>query len=250
MQEDEIDLREYINVIIKRKWLIIGIMVISLISAITMISVMPKTYEAYVVIKNGYMVKELIDSENAVQLLKVMSDGKNIQIESLGKTNFIKIKAQANTPAMAKKLCEDVSQEYIDSGNKLFNAQKDLMQEKQTNLENQIAKIKEEMATIESMISKLSLSESTLSAEKTSQIALLKNTMASYFSQLQKIMQDRDATRNILLESNEFKVMESTFCSTEPISPKKKQLIVLSVMLGLMAGVFIVFFIENWKKGV
>jgi uncharacterized protein involved in exopolysaccharide biosynthesis len=248
MQDDEIDLRDYINVIMKRKWIIIIVFAVFLMSASIMMSVMPKTYEAVAVIENGFLNEQIINTEDSIILLKIIGENKDVNIEAMGQACYLKITAYANTVVMAKTECEGVAQEYIRRGNELFNKEKDLYAQQLVSLNEQIAKVKEDTASVESMIDQMSLSESSPSVERSSQIILLQNTLSSYREQFSRLTEREAQIKNILVRAKEFGFVSSPVETKYPVKPKKKQMLVLSSILGLMAGFFIAFFVEYWKK--
>lgn len=69
MEEQEIDLRDYINVILKRKWIIIGIFFVSVITTIVVNLRLPKVYETNMIIENGLLDGEIIKKAEGRELI-------------------------------------------------------------------------------------------------------------------------------------------------------------------------------------
>jgi len=50
------------------------------------------------------------------------------------------------------------------------------------------------------------------------------------------------------LQSQDFELFEPATVPKRPVSPKPVQNVVIAGVLGLMFGIFLVFFIEFWKS--
>ena len=121
IQEEEIDLREYINVLIKRKNVIILIFLIAVITAAlvsyfvispiyqssTIFSVAKIDGQAVInitesleIIKSNIVLDEVIDRMGLEETTKQLSS--QITTESLKGTNFIEVSVEHNAPENAK----------------------------------------------------------------------------------------------------------------------------------------------------
>ena len=69
LHEDEIDLRELVNVIIRRKKLILGLFLASVIIAGGLSFLMPKTYESQAVIFGAYVNGAVINPNMVLQVI-------------------------------------------------------------------------------------------------------------------------------------------------------------------------------------
>ncbi|MFA7294740.1 MAG: Wzz/FepE/Etk N-terminal domain-containing protein, partial [Candidatus Omnitrophota bacterium] len=102
-QEDEIDIREYINVIIKRKKLILAIFLVSVFTAAIVSLIMPKVYEIASIVQLGSVNEPLIKNEEAKaimlnqNLLLSIVNELNLKIGVEGLQKAIKINDLAGT---------------------------------------------------------------------------------------------------------------------------------------------------------
>jgi len=137
MQEEEIDLREYINVLIKRKGVIILIFLIAVITAALVkpkyqVELEPKiqtqiapeislaTYES--LIKDREIEEEVIKKLNLDQLpYELSSDDlqEMITIEALKNTNLIKMNLQASNPKLAKDVVNTWAALFVEKNKEL-----------------------------------------------------------------------------------------------------------------------------------
>jgi len=139
--EDEIDLRDYLNVIWKRKKGIIAIFLIAVAVAAGISMIMPQTFEATTLVKIGQIkgsalitadeVKEVFSREALLKeigqklnlspdfLLKTVA--KKFSIEPIEKTLFLKIKGRDKTPEKALETTNVVSEILIERHKTIFN---------------------------------------------------------------------------------------------------------------------------------
>jgi len=146
IQEEEINLREYLNVLLKRKGIIILIFLIAVITAalvsyfalspvyqssmvfsVALIDNRPPTTiiaqaennvpvikinEALEVINSNFILDEIIKRSD----LNISSDQlrTRIEVENLKGTNFIKVSAEADSPEKAKELAENIVKIFIE----------------------------------------------------------------------------------------------------------------------------------------
>ncbi len=141
-EEDEIDLQDYINVLLKRKWAVLAIFLITAIVAALISLVIPQTFEATNLVEVGKTKNEIIENIADIKtiferktVLKEIHEKlglpKNINFESVAKkfkiekndnaTNkFIEIKGWAETPEKAVKVSNVVTQILLNRHEKLF----------------------------------------------------------------------------------------------------------------------------------
>lgn len=267
MGEEEIDLRDYINVILKRKRVIITIFLLSVVITTIICFIMPKTYRAKALVENGFIGEPIISKSDAIEIInsevilgKVIKTKKSnllikaedisniIKAEDIINTNMLCITANANTPRDAKKLCEEICKEYVAYGNKLYNEKRKPFDENLKLVEEQITRIDNDIVKVKAMIEKFSVSASIISSDEEVRIILLQSVLSAYNGQLQGLYQQKHNINIIFSKSKEFKIITHPKEPEYSIKPKKKQMIIISSILGLMAGVFIAFFVEFWQK--
>ncbi|PKP59499.1 hypothetical protein CVT91_06575, partial [Candidatus Atribacteria bacterium HGW-Atribacteria-1] len=132
IQEEEIDLREYINVLLKRKGIIILIFLIAVITAalVSYFALSPvyqssavfsvakidgrpviNITEALEIMKSNVVLDEVINRMGLKETAKQLSS--QITTESLIGTNFIKVSVEHDTPEKAKSLVENIIEVFI-----------------------------------------------------------------------------------------------------------------------------------------
>ena len=148
IQEEEIDLREYINVLLKRKGIIILIFLITVITAVIVsYFVLQPVYEAGVVItvsepkiKNSLVVEiSLEDYKNLIKDIEIEEElirklnldkppievtpydlERMITIELPKDTNLIKINLQASDPKLTKDIINTWATLFVEKNKKLY----------------------------------------------------------------------------------------------------------------------------------
>ena len=155
--EDEIDLRDYINVLIKRKWGILSIFAIAVIIAVIISLILPLTFQASNLVEIGRIKKVNLQSHTGIQsvfrrgtVLKQiktkleqplgLSETTSIESiagmfdvkESLGgeKSGFIEIQGRSDTPEKAVEVVNAVTeilltyhQNIFAEAKKMFNTE-------------------------------------------------------------------------------------------------------------------------------
>ena len=148
IQEEEIDLREYINVLLKRKSIIVLIFLIAVITAaIVSYFVLQPVYEANVVITASipkvkdslvyeisledykYLIKDIEIEEELIQKLNLNEPPieltpydleQMLTIESPKDTNLIKMNLQASNPKLTKDIINTWATLFVEKNKKLY----------------------------------------------------------------------------------------------------------------------------------
>ena len=154
MEEKELQLRDYIKVILKRKKIILIIFFVAVFAATIVSFLMPKVYETSTVIKSGYVEEPIIKYEKAKEMImnsEVLSQviakagieievsdilRRNIvRIEEIKDTQSFKVTVQYSDPQKTKEIAEIIGKIYVEEGQKLY--------QKRINL------VKKELETVE-----------------------------------------------------------------------------------------------------
>ena len=255
--EDEVDLRDYINVILKRKKIILVVFFVAVIATTIVSFLMPKVYEVSTTIKIGAISEPLISKPEAIQMLKrqktlnavikelgldtdILELKDMIKIEEIKDTNFFKLKIQNSDPDLAVKILNALSNPFILKGREIYN-------KKTAFLNEQLQELEKRSKLIEGQIKKLNQLIRTRPAN--SDFPLLQNTLTNY-EDIYGSLRDRICSlKGTLLNSQKFEVFELPVKPKYPIKPKKKEMVAISGILGLFLGVFVAFFQEFWEKG-
>jgi capsular polysaccharide biosynthesis protein len=261
--EDEIDLRELINVVIKRKKLILGIFLASVIIAAVISFLTPGIYLSTAIIQTGIVDTSLIGIAEAEQMMKTQdflspivkelelkvepeSLKSAINLKSIKDTSLIHLEVEYQGMGTSYKLLRAIVDSFLTKNNELYQQRMDFINQQIEEFDTQINSVKSDISKTQEPIQNLSLSEKISEADAGIRIILLQNTLASYYNNLTSLFEQNNNLRLILIKAKEFKLVDLT--KPYPIKPKKKLNIALAGVLSLMLATFLAFFMEFWQK--
>ncbi len=257
--EDEIDLRDYINIILKKKISIIAIFLIAIIVAGVVSVILPKTFEATAIIKIGKVQEKVLENEvqkkvlenideiNAVfshqitldkinQKLELLPEEKitseNFKISFIGESNLLEIKGFAETPEKALAVVNMVSEVLLERHQKLFVSV-------QENLDAEIARLNHDIAQYETEIN------TRLNTQFEAQGLITQGYINLLFkTKEQKVLKEYEKAYQTIPTTIE----SPSFLPEFPIAPRPVLNIVIAGILGLFIGIFYAFGAEYFKK--
>lgn len=266
--EEEIDLREYINVLIKRKGVIILIFLFAVITtALVSYFALSPIYqssavfstakidgqavinitESLEIIKSNIMLDEVIDrmglEENAKQL------SSQITTENLKGTNFIKVSAAAGSPETAKKLVENIAEVFMEKNQDEYQEKVKLIEDRLKIVEEQITEFEKNIQEIEKTKKKIAVTEELSEGERQFQTSLLLSSSVTERSLYNSLINQANGLKASLKSCEDFKIINYAQLPASPIKPNKKLNILIAGVLGLFVGIFVAFFLEFWQKG-
>ncbi|MCJ7789165.1 MAG: Wzz/FepE/Etk N-terminal domain-containing protein [Candidatus Atribacteria bacterium] len=268
IQEEEIDLREYINVLLKRKGIIILIFLIAVITAaiISYFALSPiyqssivfsvaqvdsqpviNIAEALEIIKSNVVLDEVINQMSLEETTEQLKP--QITTESQGGTNFIKVTVEADTPEKAKSLVENIVKVFIEQNQDEYEEKVKLIEDRLKILELQVAEFEKNIQEIEKTKKKIAVLEELSEAERQFQTSLLLNSSVTERSLYNSLIGQVNSLKISLNNCQDFKIINYAQLPTAPIKPRKELNIVIAGVLGLFVGIFVSFFLEFWQKG-
>jgi len=267
-QEEEIDLREYINVMLKRKSIIILIFLIAVITA-TLVSYFALTpvYQS-----SATFAVALVDNRPALNIsesIEIMSSNlildevikkmnlntsaselkSQIKAENLKGTNFIKVSVEANSPEEAKELVENTIEVFIEQNQSEYQEKIKLIEIRLKLLEEQIAEFEKSIQEIEKTKKKIAASEELPEGERQFQTSLLLSSSVTERELYNTLTDQISSLKTSLNNCQDFRVINYAQLPVVPIKPNKKLNILIAGVLGLFVGIFAAFFLEFWQKG-
>jgi len=284
--EEEIDLREYISVLLKRKGIIILIFLIVVITAaIISYFALPPIYqsstvfsvaqvdrqpvinitdtvfsvaqvdrqpvinitEALEIIKSNVVLDEVINQMSLEETTEQLK--RQITTEGLKDTNFIKVTVEADTPEKAKSLVENIVKVFIEQHQDEYKEKVKLIESRVNILKEQIAEFEKNIQEIEKTKKKIAASEELSEAERQFQASLLLNSLVTERSLYNSLISQINSLKTSLNNCQDFKIINYAQLPTAPIKPNKKLNILIAGVLGLFVGIFVAFFLEFWQKG-
>ena len=281
MQEEEIDLREYINVLLKRKGIIILIFLVAVITAalvsyfalspvykssvvfsVALIDNRPPTtivaqiennvpvikiHEVLEIISSNLILDEVIKRSD----LNISSDQlrTRIEVENLKKTNFIKVSVEADSPEKTKELAENIVKVFIEKNQNRYTEKIKLIKERIKISEQEIAEFEKSIQEIENAMKKITASKDLSEAERYFQASLLLNLSSNERNLYNNLIYQINTLRERLNNCQDFGIINYAQLPTAPIKPNIKLNILIAGVLGLFVGIFVAFFLEFWQKG-
>lgn len=281
IQEDEIDLRGYVNIVIKRKKLILVIFLVSIAAAVVASLLMPKVYEMTTVVRLGSVdiiqpgsstgrsdqflmtkekAREIILNENFLLSIikelnlkiKVENFRNDIKVILIEETNLIKIKVVYPGLDMLVKVNNAIVGSFITNGQSICQSKQNLVNKwlKQSDLD--IKNVEADIDKIKSSISKLSDSGNDSApkgslAEVFSKVIQLQNILSGYESNLIKLREQRNNLELMFSAFKDFEIFDPPIMPKKPIMPLELNVLVAGI-ISLIFGVFLAVFIESWQK--
>ncbi len=265
IQEDEIDLREYINVIIKRKKLILNIFIIAVIATAIVSLLMPKIYEITSIVQLGNVNELLIKNEEAKAImlnqnllltiindlnLKITTEGlqKDIKISDISGTSLLKIKITYPSIDTAFKINDAIINPLISQGQNMYKERASIINERLKELYGAIKNAEEDIVRTQNLIINVPSPDKISQAEVSLRMIILQNTLPKYENNLTDLRNQRNDLQILLANSKDFKVFDMPIKPRHPIAPKKVQNVLIAGIFSLMLGVFLAFVLEFWQK--
>ena len=269
-QEEEIDLREYINVLLKRKGIIILIFLIAVITAAlvsyfalspiyqssTVFSVAKidgraviNITEALEIMKSDVILDEVINRMALGGTLTSSQLKSHITTESLKGTNFIKISVLADSPETAKNLVETITKVFVEQNQGEYREKVKLVEDRLKIIEEQIAEFEKNIQEIEKSKRKIATTEELSEGERQFQTSLLLSSSVTERELYNTLSEQANSLEASLKDCEDFKIINYAQLPAAPIKPNKKLNILIAGVLGLFVGIFVAFFLEFWQKG-
>ncbi|MBA7563662.1 hypothetical protein ES695_10755 [Candidatus Atribacteria bacterium 1244-E10-H5-B2] len=271
IQEEEIDLREYINVLLKRKGIIILIFLIAVITAVLVsyfvLSPTP-TYKSSTVFRvakiDGLAVINITESLEIIKSDVVLDEVINrrgleistgqlksqIEVKNLKGTSFIEVSVTDGSPENAKNLVENIAKTFIEQNQNKYQDKVKLIEERLKIIEVQIAEFEKSIQEIEKTKKKIAASEELSERERQFQASLLLSSSVTERSLCNDLSNQENSLKASLKSCEDFRIINYAQLPTAPINePNKKLNILIAGVLGLFVGIFVAFFLEFWQKG-
>ena len=266
MQEEEVSIREYINIIIKRRKVILTIFFIFISIAIITSLLIPRVYEINSTIRLGSIDKLLINKDEAKEimlnqnLLFSIIEGlginkidvehfkKYIKIEDVKDTNLLTIKIRYSNVAKAFKINDEISAPLISQGQSIYQERISIINIRLKELFAQIEKVSGDIERTQKLIIEVPNTPSVSQSEESLRILLLQNSLPTYETYLTSLKNERYGLQLLLSDAKEFKIIESPITPKHAIWPNKRKIVAMSGMIGLISGLFFAFFMEYWGR--
>ena len=265
--EEEISLRELIEILLKRKNIIIGITLAALIiSFLVTFLIQTPEYQAHAYLK---MATYQIDREEKVRFLHTQPEdylpllkneefwdevasnpdlaagpnaaalAKMVKVTDEDDNGILKITAAGTNPTEVAQVANTVAAEFIN-----FCSQ---VQERR--LSRAMATRQEHLIAIERELGEILLELEALEDEGR-WFGHLEEEAVAYGeekAQLKLALLDLTTEMTLLKQSEPFTLIRPAATPSAPVSPRRSLNLALSLVLGLMVGTFVAFFLDYWQ---
>ena len=276
MVEEEIDLREYINILLKRKGIILLIFLIAVITA-TIVSyfVLTPIYQSSVSFQisteltkqqyyptpstNPYISDILVlltsdsilrEAAGRINLSYDFNEMKRkIKSTNIKDTNIITLTVEDENSKVARDLANSIVKVFIEENQYIYDEKRKIAEENLRIYVEQLDDIEKNIIEIEKTKLKIANSSDISDVEKHFQTSLLLNSLATERNSRNFLISQISSIKEDLMNYKGFKIIDLATEPAVPIKPNKKLNIAIAGVLGLFVGVFVAFFIEFWQKG-
>jgi uncharacterized protein involved in exopolysaccharide biosynthesis len=265
VEEDEIDLRELWQTIVRRKKVIFIVSIISLLLAIGYILKTKPIYEAKALLQIGSIESKLIEQPNNLKIrlenlylvnesvkkelpyvskISVPKGAKSlIQLTVVGLDNQSTKKYITEVAREIEKDQEKRVQSYIDLQLRYLNQKRDEVKNIKKQIEQLSENSKNQKYILKRLIEEGKIKEANaLSIEYSKSLEKLTNLQTFLSNALDKINEIEISLSPLNVKKS--KIVGDIITYDHPVKPKKKLIIVVALVTGLILGVFMAFFIE------
>jgi len=265
MEEKEVDLRDYINMLKKRWKIILIIFLVATITSGVVSLLLPKTYEASAMVRIGRKRDKLLEEPSTVieifkteAMLEKVAEELNIpptqeklrelasKVQMREKSGLLEIKGKGETPEESVKLVNGVIAVLLKRHERIFERAKLILEEYLASGKERLAEMEKRIEMLQKKIEELEATNSEAKAR----------VAQGYMGSLER---SRDRYVRLRVELREKKMEESyRTVATElvilpmtpemPIAPKKKQNVLIAGILGLFVGFVSAAIVEYFKK--
>lgn len=265
MEEKEVDLRDYINMVKKRWKIILIIFLVSTITSGVVSFILPRTYESTAMVRIGRLRDNLLEEPStSIEIFKTKIMLKEVteeidiplsrkesqelasKIKMKEKSGLLEIRGRAETPEKAMKLVNGVTTVLLKRHEQIFERGKLILEEYIASGKGRLVEMEKEIDMLQKKIEELGVTDSDAKAM----------VARGYMESLER---SRDRYELLRVELREKKMKESyETVSTQlvippttpekPIAPKKKLNVLIAGILGLFIGFFCASIVEYFEK--
>jgi len=267
MEEKEVDLRDYINMVKKRWKIIVGIFLATTITSGVVSFLLPKTYEASAMVRIGRTRNKLLEEPSTTieifktraMLEKVAEEidiplggeesqglASKIKIKTKGKSGLLEIKGRGKTPEEAMGLVNGVTVVLLQRHEHIFEQGKLILEEYLASGKQRLVEIEKEIKMLRKKIEELGVTDSDAKAMVTRGYMESLERSRDRYEQLQVELREKKMKESYEIVSTELVISPTT--PEKPIGPKKKQNVLIAGILGLFVGFVCAAVVEYFEK--
>jgi capsular polysaccharide biosynthesis protein len=265
---DEIDLREYIRLVWREKKFIAGLTALAILAALFFsIFIINPIYEteatfqlgntggqysntATVIqfIKSAELLKPIMDElDQDITLAQLNSFIDNIDVSNIDKTNIIRIRIRNKDPELARGITDRIISSLKKDSDSYYNEFIYRQEEYLTEIDNELQVLDKRIEIMNTEIDQIDEISSTPADRSTLLTALI--FRFDYLpEQRNNLIRTKQGIEDRLPNYYPIKVISSPYLPEHSISPNVKLNTAIAGLLGLMLGVFLIFFREYMKE--
>jgi uncharacterized protein involved in exopolysaccharide biosynthesis len=260
---EEIDLREYIGIILKRRSLIIGLLILAMLVGVILNLLIEPVYQSETIvklsnssgkysnmnyakqkIKNVNYIKEITKelnlSYNLDKLNKLREN--NLEVDKL-EDDVLAISFKSNDPQKAKQILSGIIDFFKQESLRNFERLKEEKLDYLEAINEEISKLEEDLKESNKAVTELKNLEMSVGDK-----AIISNNLNDRWSNMQEIKISLiNKKQEIIAQINDMEgleVINAPIVSKNPIRPNKLLNLAISILLGLLIGTFMAFFLE------
>ena len=265
MEEKEVDLRDYLNMVRKRWKIIFVIFLVSIITSGVVSFLLPETYEASAMLRIGRMRDRLLEEPSTVieifktkPMLEKVAEELNVpptqgklrelasKIKMKEKSGLLEIKGKGETPEETMRLVNGVTAVILNRHGQIFEQGKLILDEYLASGKKRLFEMEKEIGILQKKIDKLEATSSEAQAMLArGYMDTLEKSRARY-EQIQVELREKKMEESYRTVSTELVIPPRT--PEYPTGPKKKQNVLIAGILGLFIGVVCAAIVEYFKK--
>jgi len=284
ISDDEIDLVQLVLILLKRKWMIVAVTVLLTVSAAGITMLLPKIYAVSTILEPARDAKgKQVESPQTIReniisgtYNRPIIEKLNLKIEDFPKfkvtvpksTTLVKVVVESSEPDRAVSILDALLQN-IKNGlddkleikkkflqNKLRSKEiiKELLQKQIAQLEKLVVVTEQKIFDTENIRKKSMAGDTSNSMMILLSLNELQNKQVFLNGLYREIaeLRQRDDRAAVAISDKQLEliklkglsVLKSPEISNKPVKPKKKLIVALALVLGLMAGVMLAFWAE------
>ena len=265
MEEKEVDLRDYLNMVKKRWKIIVGIFLAATVTSGVVSFLLPRTYESTAMVRIGRMRDNLLEKPpTVIEIFKTEAILEKVaeeldspfgkekpqklasKINMKEKSGLLKIRGRAETPEEALKLVNGVTAVLLKRHEQIFERARMILQEYLASGKKRLVEIKKEIEMLRKKIEELETTDSEAEAMVARGYMESLERSRDRYEQLQVELREKKMEESYGTVSTELVIPPTT--SEKPIGPKKKQNVLIAGILGLFIGFISAAVIEYFEK--
>lgn len=261
LEEDVIDIREYIKFLWRKKWFLLLVIIISFLTTLIVLLLQPRVYETESAIALGKISGTYVFSKGELKALITSTDifkgilekkgewkrGMSITVETLKDAEFIKLKVQGEHPEELKEFCLDLSTAITKYGNEEMEKKVLIYKRHFEELISQKDSIKREIEQIKTLLAE----EGKGGKDKEEVLfrGILLRNILSYYRQLLTQLEQKEVNLKLLLKGVEdFRIIKFPELPRKPVQPRYMLSLVISIFVGVFISIFLAFLLEFLRK--